>query len=96
MATVKPIKVTIDEATTTYHLFMTSAPKAYDHGGTLEVPDAHPDARVVLVPEDAVEWSRGRYGSGLHAFCDMDDEWLRDEVCEWLWRRLRGLEDNDD
>jgi hypothetical protein len=100
------ITVTIGKDTRTFALYQTNAPKAYDHGQAIELYDGtHMDRstatregraprevieRYVLIPEDAVEWQRGRNGSGLRTF-DTDDTILdADELARYLWARLYG------
>ena len=89
----KTIKVEIGTTVREFGLFHTRAPKAYDHGGVLEVRAIAGDekGRLILVPLAAVEWSRGRYGSGMYSFVEAE-EWLVDLVDGWLWERLYGEE----
>ena len=81
--TVKPTEVN-------FKLFYTTAPKSYDHGSTIRFENfgKTDNGYVVLVRSDAWEWSRGRYGSGMYAFVEIEDEWIRDAALEELWTRL--------
>jgi hypothetical protein len=83
----------------TYLVAATTAPKAYDGFGTIDLGgpitlgDNH-EARIVLVREEHAQWQRSRYGSGGHC-CSEDAVSYLDEatVVEELYKRLSGQVD---
>ena len=83
------IRLTIGENSRTFGVFETTAPKAYDHVNTISLTDLGPDgeARFVLIPEDAIEWSRGRYGSGLYTLTEAEP-FSKRYAEDWLWERI--------
>jgi len=92
MTATPTIPVTIGTYEQIYHIMITSAPKAYDGGGIMYMEDTYDsitkqDERIVLVPEDAMEWAKGRYESGLYYFKPAD-EWIGSTIEEKLWERL--------
>lgn len=86
-------RVKVGEVEHEYGLFETTAPKAYDHGGTLEFRESvdMEGGRLILIPTNAIEWSKGRYGSGLYPLVEAAD-WLGRHVEDWLWKRIFGEE----
>ena len=83
------IRLTIGDNSRTFGVFETTAPKAYDHGNTISLADIGPGdgSRFVLIPEDAIEWSRGRYGSGMYALKDAET-FVKRYAEDWLWERF--------
>ena len=87
------IAVSIAGAEIVYAIAHTRAPKSYDHGNTIEVAGlgAMEEGRLVLVQTRDLEWSCGRYLSGLYSFTPAEG-WVTPLVGEWLWKRLLGEE----
>ena len=81
------IVLTIGENSKAFGLCETNAPKAYDHGNTISLADLGEDLRLVLIPWNAVEWSRGRYGSGMYALTNAESG-LKRYAEDWLWKRI--------
>jgi hypothetical protein len=85
------VAVQIGERKETFVLFQTNAPQAYDHGAAIELYDGTVDDKVeryVLIPEETVEWQKGRNGSGLKTM-NTDDVILDEaELTRYLWKRL--------
>lgn len=64
-------KVHVGRFQATYEPLLTTAPRTYDHGEVIEVKDDLQfddgrQARMILVPVEAVEWQVMRNSSGLH------------------------------
>lgn len=83
--------IAIGSRSETFVLIQTNAPKAYDCGGAIELYDGTHGTvveRYVLIPEDQLDWQRGRNGSGLHSV--VTDNLLLDEtdIARTLWRRM--------
>jgi len=84
------VTVQIGDTEMVFELWRTSAPPAYDHGWTMTlVPEAVDSMRIVMVQEDAVEWSKGRYGSGMYAFVPADP-WMQELAEQMLWERINS------
>jgi hypothetical protein len=80
------VTVKIGDHSRTFQLMVTTAPKSYDHGQTLEVYDGG-DVRYLLVPEQAVEWTIGRNSSGLYPTAANDE--MDAAACESrLWEAM--------
>jgi hypothetical protein len=87
------VAVQIGERKETFVLFQTNAPQAYDHGAAIELYDGTIDGKVeryVLIPEEAVEWQRGRNGSGMKSFVTEDVILDERDLAGYLWKRLYG------
>lgn len=68
-------KVQIGDWTAEYHAFETTAPVRYDAGDTLTMhtrTEGKATIRLVLIEKRNIEWSRGRYGSGMYALTQTD------------------------
>lgn len=74
----------------TYVVAFTTAPRAYDGFGTIELSAHDERSRYVLIREEHLAWQQGRYSSGIHA-CDTTDQvsHLDDAtIIEILYQRL--------
>ena len=80
------IEVSIGGRAVTYQLFETNAPKAYDHGGTLELYEGG-GQRFILVPAEQADYQKGRNGSGLHTFIASSDI-PAGAIADQLWGRV--------
>ena len=89
------IIVQIGDARKDYVVALTSAPKAYDGFGTLELMQDcfEKGQRLILIAEPTLEWQKGRNGSGMYATItesDDLDELLEREIVSTLWDRVTG------
>jgi hypothetical protein len=86
------ITVAIDDQPVTYFVAQTTAPKAYDGFGTINVFETYGDTgnernvRIVLIREEHFNWQNGRYNSGLYYATHYDKE----NIAQELWKRLAG------
>lgn len=85
-----------------YIICETSAPKAYDYGGTIVIEDAaeglRNDTRLIAIPVEQYEMQRDRNASGMHFTKPqgqgIDDArilgWNADAVIDNLMQKLEG------
>lgn len=81
------IQISINGDSVTYHARQTTAPRAYDGFGTIELKDLGTE-RIVLIRDEHLNWQTMRYSSGLHTPTEVEApvEYIIDE----LWQRLNG------
>ena len=81
---VAKITITVGDWARHYSAFVTSAPKAYDRGLTIEIVGEEGSmfsvsgSRVVLIERREIENQVGRYGSGLEMTMPVEWEWSRE------------------
>jgi hypothetical protein len=95
MDTTTRVTIKIGDREERYVLAHTTAPKAYDYPGALELYDGAPEGedkrdRYILVREEQIEYQRGRNFSGLHTFTTEDLLIQNRDIEENLWRRIYG------
>jgi hypothetical protein len=66
------IKVGTQTFEANYIVGLTSAPRAYDYYGVIQVEEG--DGRIVAIPEGDRFMQEGRYMSGLHSFVPLKEQ----------------------
>lgn len=84
------IRVQIGGGAVEFEVWQTTAPAAYDSGGTFTIEEGGAQ-RIVAIRAENVEWQRARYWSGVYGSTPLE-EWAREHVEEMLWSRLMRAE----
>lgn len=88
------MKIQIGTWTAEYRIFRTTAPREYDAGTTItlyETGSGKQLERMIAVRVEDVEWSLGRYSSGLYTLEDDTDsateEWATKKILDRIFER---------